>query len=69
MHSLCTKMYRMLQKHYWWIGMKHEIEFFFLQMFGVSASQGRMNKKYTKNTLLNPLPIPFGNGKMWQWIL
>lgn len=59
MHPGCTKMYKTLKKHYWWLGMKHEIAEFVAKCL---ICQQVKPERQKPTGHLNPLPVP-----KWKW--
>ena len=59
MHPDSTKMYNTLREHYWWKGMKKEIEDFVFRCLTCQQVKAKHQKPAGK---IQPLPIP-----VWKW--
>ena len=59
MHPGSTKMYHTLREHYWWKGMKKEIEDFVSRCLTCQQVKAEHQKPAGK---IQPLPIP-----VWKW--
>ena len=66
MHPGSTKMYRTLRDHYWWRGMKKEIEEFLSKC--LTCQQIKIEHQKTLQVYYSLYPFLSGNGKGSRWI-
>ena len=65
MHPESTKMYHTIRHFYYWPGMKREITEYVSRCAICQQVKVERKKPYG---LMQPLPIPSGNGKILRWI-